>query len=551
MPVLIAHFPVRPSGGIAKDLLAGELYMYGRPFQQAPVVCTIPSSGFRLNVSPVPPPANPTASLVVGSYFGDYYNRVHIKPSSIDLGNLLGSTYTQYTVWNAHSVQKNMTSVSYIGGEGINVAVSREVPGVVQPNEEIIFNIEATLNGPATVQAEFSYLFSDTNDVTVTITGRRVVVWPFMPETNVREMYEFSTDVVKSFNKEQRTSLRLAPRQSLEYVYKAMPNQFARMKSLAKEWTHRRYGVPVWYEAHKLGPALAGSTTLNFDTSSADYRVGGLALVWDNDLVYEAVEVTSVDPGTLSLKRPLTSTYTDAMVAPMRLGYTISGVAFSRTGSDLTNTTVRFEIVDNIKLSLTSPPTTYKGYPALTDYTMISGSTDEQVSRELDILDNTSGEIYVDTLSNTHVRRAFTTSIAKSKPERWRTKTWYHYLNGRQKAFWLPTWNKDLELVEVILSSSQTMTVRYTGFSRYMGTADILVRLKTGVTYLNRIISGEMAPGNLENLVLESSFPVNISPGDVQVICYLHLMRLDSDTVEFSYSSGVMETNVPTVEVSE
>lgn len=551
MAELNAFFSGGGGGGIDEDLLSADIYQYGSQFQWVPIVAPTAFMGYRVNSAPVDPERELRPSFMTGSYYGDYYNRIHIKPSSVDLGNLLGSTYTQYTVWNAFNVQKNMVAASYVGGEGINVTTSREVPGVMQPNEEIVFNIEATLDGPATVQAEFSYEFSDANDVTITITGRRVVVWPFMPETNVREAYEFSTDILKSYNKEQRISLRLAPRQSLEYVFKSLPNQFARMKLLAKEWTHRRYGVPVWYEATKLGAVAANSTTLNFSTASADYRVGGLALVWDDDLVYEAVEVTEVSAGNLKIKRPLTGSYQSAMVAPMRLGYTASGVSFSRTGSDLTNSTVRFEIVDNVKLSLTSPPTTYKGYYALTDYTMVVGSMDEQVSRELDVLDNTSGVIHVDTLSNIPVRRAFTTSVAKTKADRWKAKTWYHYLNGKQKAFWLPTWNKDLELVEPILSSSQTMVVRYTGFAKYMGTADILVKLKSGTAYLNRVLSGELAPGNRENLILESAFPANILLEDVQTICYLNLMRLDSDTIEFSYSNGVMETNVTTVGVVE
>ena len=64
----------------------------------------------------------PAQMAIVGvklnSYLQDYYFRVHVRPSRIDLGNLLSSQTRQVEVWNAHLTSKLLASITRERVEG-------------------------------------------------------------------------------------------------------------------------------------------------------------------------------------------------------------------------------------------------------------------------------------------------------------------------------------------------------------------------------------------------------------------------------------------------
>ena len=62
------------------------------------------------------------------SYFDDYYNRIHISPSTLTLGNIASEQTQAVNIWNAYLVPKTLLNIENIT-EGI------EVSG--QPNNNI------------------------------------------------------------------------------------------------------------------------------------------------------------------------------------------------------------------------------------------------------------------------------------------------------------------------------------------------------------------------------------------------------------------------------
>ena len=480
-------------------------------------------------------------------YYKDYYDRIHINPSSIDLGNLLGSVSNEYRIWNSYTSSKTVTAVTYTDVDGISINSDKTLPGVFAPMEEATFTVLAELSGPPTVDASIYYDFAvGANDVELTLTGRRVVVWPFMPQTKVRERLEWKTSILPSYDKEQRHALRIAPRQSFAYEFMCSPSQFSRMKAAAFQWSHRLYGVPVWYEAVKSANLSAGTATINVDTRYSDFVVGSYALIWSSDTANEVAEILSKTTTSITIKRSLTASYTSPLVVPVQLGFTPNGVQFQRTASELTIANAEFEVTGNTLVSLTYSPTTYKGYYVVTDRTLILGGVDESIARELDVIDNETGARVLDSTSNIGIRRGVATATAKTIAERWKVRSWFHSLKGKQKAFWMSTWNKDMELSTLLLNSSYSMEIYNIGFTLFLETGDFVIKLKTGQIYYNRILGSEVLVDGTERLAIETLFPVNIDPVDVESISFLHLVRLDSDAIDLDYDSGVLEVSVPT-----
>jgi hypothetical protein len=546
-------YPEAVIGLYSTEYLSSDTYSGGVKSNNtgASVMSTNPGSNTMTDMSPVEVVSGPFSGFSSNYYYKDYYGRVHIYPANINIGNLLSTVTTTFRIWNANTSSKAVGAITYTGTEGISVTSSKTLPGTFAAMEEVAFTIQATLDGPPTLDATIHYDFdSSTNDVELKLTGQRVVVWPFMPQTNVSERLQWSTNVLNSYDKEQRVSLRIAPRQSLEYEFICDPQQFSRMKTASAEWSHRLYGVPVWYDAVSSASVSSGASVLNVNTQYSDFVVGGLALVWASDTNNEVVEIVAKTSSTITLKLPLQNGYTTPIVAPVQLGFTPNGVKFSRSPSQTTTAKAVFELTGNTQVSLTFSPTTYKGYYVVTDRILMFGSVEESISRDLDVIDSVTGTIELDTLSNKVRRRGSVTAFARTAQDRWKTRSWFHYLRGKQKAFWISTWNTDMELSTLMTNSSYSMEIKNIGFTLFVGTGDVVVRMKSGTVYYNRILGAEVLTDGTERLAMENLFPIDLDPAQVEAISMLHLVRLDSDDVEFSYNSGAMEVSLPTMGVT-
>ena len=63
------------------------------------------------------------------SYADDYFDRIHVKPLSIELGNLVGAQVRQIVVWNAwRTASRMMTSADVVDGDGMTVTPPGAMP---------------------------------------------------------------------------------------------------------------------------------------------------------------------------------------------------------------------------------------------------------------------------------------------------------------------------------------------------------------------------------------------------------------------------------------
>ena len=500
------------------------------------------------------PPVSMSPTALQGSvgwaWFDSYYNRIHVVPSKIALGDIAEIQYRTIEVWNAYLVSKTLSSIKAIDASGTTLT-GPAAPAVWEKLQHGIYNLTVSTNGDPNLNAVFEFVFSGATS-SVLVTGRRVIVNYFVPKAEFTESLEWSTDVIRSVNGEQRISLRKQPRQKFKYQYHLKPDEFSKMKLLASAWAFRQYSIPVWIEARKANNALsAGATSISVNTQNADFRIGSLIAVWDTGGSLEAVEVTNKTSNTLSLKTPLTKSYTSPNIAPMRFAYALGGVKFSRSDSYITEATMEFDVTDNTLISLTSPWPQYQGLDLINKPTIIMSPISESIYASVDVFDNDSGILSVDTKYN-DINKLFMVSwFSENDADRWVMRGWLHKIRGKAKAFWLPTWHKDFEVQSTISSSTVSILVKQVGYWKYESISHIMIELNTGDKYYAKVLSSVDAGAN-EQLLIETALGVTIQPADIKRVSRMHKVRFDTDKIEIQYQLPKMASfSAPVKEVIE
>lgn len=485
------------------------------------------------------------------SFLDDYYYRVHVRPGVIELGNLLSTQVRDVEVWSAYFEPQLLSSLSQVGTDGITLTQPQVPPTSFAALEARTYTLNISTNGAPVINALYTFNFQ-TDHPTLTVTGRRVVVWPFMPQTKHKEMLEWQTDIIPSYAGEQRLALRAEPRQTFNYTYMLTPEEFSRAKAISYQWAHRVYGVPVWSELTHVGPLPIGTTYIPVDTTVADYRENDVIIIWESSSSEMAVDISTVQAGSVSLKLPLSREFTSAYVAPLRFARAYAGIEYSRSGNDVVISKATFAVTQNKDLSASIGYPTYRGKDVVTDRTIVVGNISEKLFRPIDVFDNGSGPVEVDTQSDWVEHRQVLTFSTKNRVERWRARQWLHRLKGKQGTFWLISWNRDLEVTADFNSTSTGLVVKAIGYPTLYGVKDIMIQLKSGTRVFNRVLSGTSSEGGTETISLASQIGVTATVSDVDMVCFMSHVRLDSDSIEISHEySGQVSINVSVVEVPE
>jgi hypothetical protein len=153
---------------------------------------------------------------------------------------------------------------------------------------------------------------------------------PFAPFVMGTETLEFLTDVVLTHNgNEDRTQNRTVARQSLSF--NVLTNLLNRQSpfNLALQNIRGKWAVPFWHEAQVVG--TVSGTAIACDTVVSDFRVGKLAIVFQNNKVWQVVQILSVS-GTGVVVSPSVPTMTNAIFAPIAQGIVRGDVSNDATG---------------------------------------------------------------------------------------------------------------------------------------------------------------------------------------------------------------------------
>ncbi len=509
--------------------------------------------------SPTPGPPVDTHVCHVPEDIGDvWFDIIHILPRSIILGNILTTITRQIDVYNAFLYEPHdLQSFINNAGAGTSITDLPTLPFTIPPQESLLLTLQVTPDGAPTINTTLDFDTDEPYLLQIPIQGTRIVMFPFEPETPLIERLQFLTDVfIHKDGTEQRVSLRKAPRQVFDMKLRREDGvERQQVDFLLFDWQSRVFGLPMWHEPTPLtGDVTAGATSINVqDTTLSDFRVGGLAIIYESETKFDALEVTAVGPTSISFNTPVTQDYSAAAgirVMPLRTAITSQPAKESKYAVNLCDFDLTMRVLDNdVDLSdLTGWPT-YNSKILLSDPNAITGTLDGLIERELTVFDGSGGGKFSQVSTWNRARHSSAkTFVSTTRSRLWAIRKLLHALRGRQVSFYLPTFTKDVTLASLYLSGSPAITIVNVGYTRHAKQRtpklDLRIILNDGTTFTRTVTNSSEVDASTEQLTLSSVIAQNIAPGDVARIEFLEKVRIDSDEIVIEHRSANGEANI-------
>lgn len=488
-------------------------------------------------------------ALLSGDPHQFWFERVHVLPQLIELGNIVSTVTAAVEIYNAYREEsRTVSSIVLTTGAGTQMTGFPGTPFDIaqQSGESGLF--EATTEGPPTIDGDITITL-DTGVVVIHVTGERVIFFPFQPEQPISETLLAKTNVIlHSDGSEQRFALRKNPRQVFNMAFFAeVGNSRSRMQALLFGWHANVMGIPVWHEARHLNTDISiGATGVLIDTTFADFRVGSLAVVWKDDATWDVLEIASITPTQIGFSSAVSANYNanEALVIPVRTAITKRDTGVQREILNVDIVQLQFECLDNDSdLADVSAFSSFNGKVMLDDPNMMQGGTlPDNIEQARFRVDNVAGIPEQTSVWNNPRYLTQKGFFAGNAQRVWEVRQLMHALRGSQKTFYMPTFFADMVAVADLGSGSFNLDVEHFGYTDFIQAKSpnnaIWIELNDG-TILTRIIdsSSELSP-TVERLVVDVSWAATVAFGDIARISFLRLSRIADDRMELQHNDS-------------
>jgi hypothetical protein len=366
--------------------------------------------------------------------------------------------------------------------------------------------------------------------------------WP------VAETLSFETEVLQPHDRigEQRIAKRRKiPGQAFSTRLMVRGEaETAVLESALHRWLKRPWPVPLWPEAARLTASLpAGSGSVAVETRYADYRAGGYALLW-NRTGHEILWIESVAADSITLSRITEQPWTTSdWIMPLRQGRIVSIAGHERFhGGALTAVEIR--VTDAAAVTGFVADQTYDDLTVLTTPSKWPGGSGEvRHDPDVAVLQSVSGPFEVVSNSDYNEVIQAHTQVCTTPAEVWSLRQFLHANAGRQKAFLVPTFRKDLIVSRQVGAADTQVYIHAGPFAANMNgnTLRTYVAFRPSGSLIVRKISAiETISATEERLTLDAA------PGQVfgagSDLCWVDKCRLAEDAVRFEWQSRRLMT---------
>lgn len=479
---------------------------------------------------------------------GDFYDRFHVSALAFDLGNLVGDQVRTVTVWNAYRRARMLDALIEVNADGITVSGQPAPPLQFAPQQERTYTLTVSVDGPPVIEATITFDFDEGQSLTVSLTGQRVTPWAWAPnwEPGMLERLEWRTDVLQSYRgEEQARSLRLSPRQIVEFSVLVDGKERRHMEAAVWNWGARVWAVPLWWDGLELAAPLAsGATSIPLDASLRDFRAGTLALLLGATArEYEVVEIDEIGAGSIALVRPTARAWpTGSRLYPARTARLDGSATLGRFTGRASETRIRFEMVESAEWTAAHPAAAHRGYPVWEDRPNWTEDPEMVIERKLEVFDPQVGPIAVDDEAQMPLTAQRMQWLFDGRAEIDRFRKRMFALRGKQGRVWVPTWTEDFVPVGAIGAAALALDVEWCGYTLYqqgaVNRSDIRIELTTGEVFYRRITGSSEIDQETERLQLDSALGITVQPDDILLVSFLSLCRLESDAVELAWFTG-------------
>lgn len=503
------------------------------------------------------PASTPVAlrATEISSPHDDWFELVHVLPRSIDLGLITADQSIPLEVYNAYRVTPRVFSAFSSGaGEGVTITDLPALPATIQEQDSLFLNLEVLVAvGPPVVDSTLDFVF-DVVTILIPIELERAVMFPFEPVAPVIERLGFLTDVIDKRNgKEQRTSLRVSPRQSFDVTYQL--DGFARrlFESIVFDAQARPLGIPVWFEPALLtAQVTAGAMSLPVDsTDFADHRVGSFVMLFQSESSFEVHTTASIGPTSIGIGAPLVGTFpVGTRVMPVRIAFASANWRGTKAPVNLQSTRVTFDVLDNeVDLSSAAAFGSFGGKVLLDEPNEIQGSLSESWERTLGTVDNLTGLFVVTSDMEVSRRAHLKTFRSRSRQRLWQVRQLLHFLRGRQTSFYIPTFYEELVPVANVTGGTNTVDVENVGYAKFVKSRqarNVVQLIKTDGTKLTpvTITAASELSTTVERLTVSPNWSGSATVAEVKRVEYFEKVRMDTDEVQIEHSTAIGDAEV-------
>lgn len=509
----------------------------------------------------------PVIGRLAQRFVDDYYDRIHLTPRALALGNVVSQVVREVAVWNAWRTRPaTVTALVLDGDTGMTLAPDG-VPALFAPLQERTWTLTVATEGPPLIDARLAYVLASGEVWSLSITGQRLQAWSLPPNWTepVAETLAWLTDVQTTLaGSVIRTPLRDAPRRSWEFSVLADRAERRSMENLLYDWSARTWALPVFVDTTWLGrPVPAGATSIVLDTTGLDFVVGGLAMLWRSERAFELVEIATLSANGISLRAPTRIAWpAGTRLIPCRTARLTTAPELRRHTDRLVDTRLQFEATEPCDWPPMAPNVRYRGVPVLEDRPDWSDPPTVSFTRRATVLDGDVGRTAVDDVSGlvwttqSHAWRLF------GRAERAAHRSLLYWLQGRAEALWLPTWTDDVEVIETIGETALLLVVAWAGIARSLrqqaGRRHLRIELHDGTVFYRAVEAVDevvMANGDTgERLRIDVALGRTVRPERVRLVSWMALVTLAGDTVELQHhadSEGLMDCSVTFASVGE
>jgi hypothetical protein len=284
-------------------------------------------------------------------------------------------------------------------------------------------------------------------------------LWPFAAQTPTTEVLEWSTDVLMTEAAEQRIALRTGPRSTLTLSHLLDATGLAEAIELGRAGPLDDWILPLWHLARPAtAPVDEADLTVLVDTTDGAFDGPGQAVIAADGGIPHLVEISAVLPDRLELTAAAGVSLVHAIVTPIGITFLTRPLEVDRRRQGLGTVTASFTLRTSDGGAAASPYPQHQGFDVLTDPAVLRQALSETLGQTVEAIDNGFGPIVLEPVL-THVPRRSTVTFIDRGPARLARRRWLLSLRGRQRAFWLPTWGRELILQAAVTSGATSIIV--------------------------------------------------------------------------------------------
>lgn len=498
------------------------------------------------------------------SFFGTFYNRVHVIPRIMALVDPDEGVANTFYLWNAFLGSVELTDIISADDEGLVLSFTA---GLVLADLELKeVSVIVTPAAPVAAVADYQFFFDNGSVSPFTIDLLRTNLLLVSPETPIRETLSWKTDVLTARDgSEQRFGLRQIARQVLTYkvIYEDTRQERAVYEQLFARG-NEAFSVPLWHEPMKLfADAVIDATQVLIDTLRYDVRAEDQIYIEHSDGTYEIVRVQQVQPDGLTvvlygallgnvskLQRIYRVTTVNLPSKPaLRRG------AYQHLESNLelrvitdrdifVGDAVPVEIGQGTQLRdriITSAVYTLGGVPIVHARPLVvSGALEESFDWNFEIVDYETGPVEQITsydFAKVTYDRTFHT---KYPHQRFFISYLLNYMHGQRKPVWLPTWQDELTpRIASLVGNIMTITDEQFANDFPANTSHRGIWIRWTAGWLARRIVAVSKDGDGNSIVeIEPALPLDFPASPPYQVGHLVLARLGSDEVEIEHRAA-------------